>query len=84
MSEKVCPSCGNDRFYVIELLHRTIVVNGNGDFCEADGDLYRDVLCKTLTCTDCSKELTAEQLVTESHFHEVIALEEEEHVHQSV
>lgn len=79
---KVCPKCGCDQFKSAEQVTRAVIVDGEGEVLEVREDMSVGVLLNTLTCAECSEDLTVPQLVTEEHFHEVIALEDKEYVHQ--
>lgn len=68
----VCPNCGNGTFTAERLVSQKVLVWGNGELY-GQPEENRVVSESKYTCTDCKKTYRKQDLVTESHFHNVIA-----------
>lgn len=71
----VCPNCGCGVFTAERLMSQKVVVWGNGNSYGQPIET-RIVSESNYTCTDCNKTYRKQDLVTESHFHNVICTED--------
>lgn len=69
---KVCPNCGDERFYADESVRQTVIIDGDGSTVERY-EILSSKRDEAVRCVSCHITIdTLESLVTESYFHEVI------------
>lgn len=79
-TDMVCPNCGNETFYAVRLVYQTVYYNGDGEIIDRGEETEHPDYAITYKCQSCREpyESIPDNLVTEAHFHEVIAVKDQE------